>query len=275
MMTLPPLLLVGGGKMGAALLLGWREQGISQVVVVDPSPHAHALAGTGVEVCTAPPPGFRPAVTILAVKPQQAQAVLPGMQGFGGLVVSIMAGPTIASIGAGLPQAHVVRAMPNTPAAIRRGITVACAGPGVMPEERDLADTLLRAVGEVAWIEDEGLLDPVTAVSGGGPAYVFLLAELLERAAVEQGIPPTLARQLARSTVAGSGALLAASTEDAAVLRTNVTSPAGTTEQALRVLMADAAWPALLSVAIGAATARSRELAAMAAGAPGAAARVA
>jgi pyrroline-5-carboxylate reductase len=124
-----------------------------------------------------------------------------------------------------------------------------------------VADALLAAVGEVAWVEDEGLIDPVTAVSGGGPAYVFLLAELLEQAAAAQGIPADLARRLARATVAGSGALLAASGADAAQLRRNVTSPGGTTERALAVLMADGAWPALVSHAIAAATARSRELA--------------
>jgi pyrroline-5-carboxylate reductase len=173
-----------------------------------------------------------------------------------------MAGRTAACIGRLLgPQAAVVRAMPNTPAAIRQGITVAFAGPGVAPGQRALCDTLLAAIGRVAWVADEALIDPVTAISGGGPAYVFLLAELLERAAIEQGIPADLARLMARQTVAGSGALLAASDEDAGVLRRAVTSPKGTTERALAVLMADEAWPALVSRAIAAATARSRELA--------------
>jgi pyrroline-5-carboxylate reductase len=151
--------------------------------------------------------------------------------------------------------------MPNTPAAVRQGFTVAFAGPGVSAAQRDLADTLLAATGEAAWVDEEGLLDPVTAVSGGGPAYVFLLAELLEKAAAEQGIPQDLARRMARATVAGSGALLGASTEDAAQLRRNVTSPKGTTERALAVLMAEDAWPGHISRAIAAATARSRELA--------------
>jgi pyrroline-5-carboxylate reductase len=154
-----------------------------------------------------------------------------------------------------------VRAMPNTPAAVRQGITVGFAGPGVTAAQRALCDQLLTAVGAVAWVEDEALIDPVTAVSGGGPAYVFLLAELLEQAAIEQGIPPGLARLMARQTVAGSGALLAASTQDAADLRRAVTSPNGTTERALAVLMDQAAWPASISRAIAAATARSRELA--------------
>jgi pyrroline-5-carboxylate reductase len=201
---------------------------------------------------------------VLATKPQEAPATLPHYARFAGgaVFVSIMAGKTIAGMAALLGAgAAIVRAMPNTPAAVRQGFTVACAGPGVSPAQRALADTLLGATGEIAWVEEEGLLDPVTAVSGGGPAYVFLLAELLEAAAVEQGIPQPLARRMARATVAGSGALLAASTEDTAQLRKNVTSPKGTTERALAVLMESSAWPDHVSRAIAAATARSRELA--------------
>lgn len=266
--TLPPLLLLGGGRMGGAMLAGWRERGLAPSFVIDPAPAAAALAGGGVQVVAAPgnlPPGFAPAAVVLAVKPQQADAALPGVARFardGAVMLSIMAGRTVAGLLALLgDEAPVVRAMPNTPAAIRQGITVACPGPGVSSAQQALCDSLLASVGEVAWVGDERLIDPVTAVSGGGPAYVFLLAELLERAAVEQGIPPPLARRLARVTVAGSGALLAASAEDASALRVAVTSPAGTTERALAVLMADAAWPALVSRAMDAATRRSRELA--------------
>jgi pyrroline-5-carboxylate reductase len=151
--------------------------------------------------------------------------------------------------------------MPNTPAAIGQGITVACAGPGVTEAQRALCDDLLGAVGQVAWVDDEDLMDPVTAVSGSGPAYVFLLAELLERAGITAGLPAELARRLARQTVSGAGALLAASDEDAAALRRAVTSPRGTTEQALAVLMADDAWPASLTKAVAAASARAKELA--------------
>ncbi len=158
-------------------------------------------------------------------------------------------------------DAAIVRAMPNTPAAVRQGVTVACPATGVAPAQRDLCESLLRAIGAVAWVDNEDLLDPVTAVSGSGPAYVFLLAELLERAALEQGIPADLARLLARRTVSGSGALLAASADDAADLRKAVTSPGGTTEAALGVLMASEAWPRTLSQAVDAATRRSRELA--------------
>jgi pyrroline-5-carboxylate reductase len=262
--ALPPLLLIGGGKMGSAMLAGWRERGLSTASVVDPSPAAADLAAPGVAVyptLAAVPPAFTPACIVLAVKPQQAAVVLPEVVRFpAALVLSIMAGKTIAGLAAAMPANAIVRAMPNTPAAIGRGITVAVAGPGVSPPQRTLADTLLAAVGEVAWVEDEALIDPVTAISGGGPAYVFLLAELLEAAGLEQGLSPALARQLARATIAGSGALLAASTEDAAALRIAVTSPAGTTERALRVLMAPTAWPAAVSTAIADATTRSREL---------------
>ncbi len=262
---IPPILLVGFGKMGGAMLAGWRERGLQAAVAVDPA----APASPGPEVIVVPDAAgiqadFAPAAVVLAVKPQNADASLPLFARYTGAAVflSIMAGRTVAGMRGLLgEEAAIVRAMPNTPAAIRQGITVAFPGPGVSPAQRALCDTLLQAVGQVAWVDDEGLIDPVTAVSGGGPAYVFLLAELLERAAVEQGIPADLARLMARQTVAGSGALLAASTEDAAVLRKAVTSPKGTTERALAVLMADDAWPALVSRAIAAATARSRELA--------------
>lgn len=261
---LPPLLLIGCGKMGGAMLAGWRERGVSEVLVVDPHLNEPPAGATILRGPAEIPTGFAPAAVILAIKPQEAPATLPHYARFAGgaVFVSIMAGRGIAGMRAALGgEAAVVRAMPNTPAAVRQGFTVACAGPGVDDGARALTDSLLAATGEVAWVEDEGLLDPVTAVSGGGPAYVFLLAEVLEIAAREQGIPADLARRMARATVAGSGALLAASAEDAAVLRRNVTSPKGTTERALAVLMAEEAWPALMSRAIAAATARSRELA--------------
>jgi pyrroline-5-carboxylate reductase len=210
------------------------------------------------------PAEFAPAAVVLAVKPQEAARVLPAhaRHAPGAVFLSIMAGRTLGGMRALLGEAAaVVRAMPNTPAAVRQGVTVACAGPGVDAGQRALCDGLLAAIGAVAWVEDEALLDPVTAVSGSGPAYVFLLAELLERAAIEQGLPADLARLLARRTVSGSGALLAASEEDAAALRRAVTSPKGTTERALSVLMAEDAWPRAISAAVAAAAARSRELA--------------
>ncbi len=262
---LPPLLLVGLGRMGGAMLTGWQEQGMAHAVAVDPAlPPTHGVEVTVVADAAAVAENFAPAAVVLAVKPQHAEATLPAYARYAGQAVflSIMAGRSIGGMRRLLGErAAIVRAMPNTPAAIRQGVAVACAGPGVSAAQRALCDRLLAAIGAVAWVADEALLDPVTAVSGGGPAYVFLLAELLERAAVEQGIPAELARLLARQTVAGSGALLAASGEDAAALRRAVTSPNGTTEQALAVLMAEEAWPALLSRAVAAATRRSRELA--------------
>lgn len=267
MFSIPPILLVGCGRMGSAMLSGWRERGLAPSVAVDPAPAAAALAGpdlTVVPTADAIPAGFRPAAVVLAVKPQSAAEALPqhARHAGGAVFLSIMAGRTIAGMRKLLGEgAAIVRAMPNTPAAVRQGVTVACPGAGVTDAQRALCQTLLEAIGAAAWVEDEGLLDPVTAVSGSGPAYVFLLAELMEQAAIEQGIPADLARLLARQTVAGSGALLAASPEDAAALRKAVTSPAGTTERALQVLMAPEAWPSALSRAIAAATARSRELA--------------
>lgn len=259
---IPPILLVGLGKMGSAMLAGWQERGLSAAVAVDPArPPAPGPSVTVVADAADIPVGFEPACVLFAVKPQSAAEVLPLYTRYRqAVMLSIMAGRGIAGLQTALSGAAVVRAMPNTPAAIRQGITVACAGPGVTDAQRRLCDTLLAAVGDVAWVEDEALIDPVTAISGGGPAYVFLLAELLEKSALAHGIPGPLARLLARKTVSGSGALLAASMDDAAVLRQNVTSPRGTTERALQVLMADDAWPRSISAAIDAATARSRAL---------------
>jgi pyrroline-5-carboxylate reductase len=266
-MSLPPLLLVGCGRMGSAMLSGWREQGLAASVAVDPAPDAARMAGPDLTVvpdAASIPSGFAPAAVVLAVKPQSAAEALPQHARYAGQAVflSIMAGRTIGGMRSLLgDSAAIVRAMPNTPAAVRQGVTVACPGDGVSTPQRVLCERLLQAIGLVAWVDDEALLDPVTAVSGSGPAYVFLLAELMEKAALEQGIPPDLARLLARQTVSGSGALLAASPEDASALRVAVTSPGGTTERALAVLMASDAWPKALSRAIADATKRSRELA--------------
>ena len=264
-MSLPPILLLGGGRMGAAMLSGWHKEGLAPSVVIDPAPAAAALANDGVRVVSDAadvPADFAPAVIVLAVKPQMAEAAVPGVARFASsaLVVSIMAGRTIAGVQGLAGSTAVVRAMPNTPAAIGRGFTAAFAGPDVSAAQRTLCETLLTAIGEVAWVDAESQIDAVTAASGGGPAYVFLLTELLAAAAIEQGLPPALAQRLARATVAGSGALLGASDEDPAAMRRAVTSPAGTTEQALAVLMAPDAWPAAMSRAIAAATARSRAL---------------
>ncbi len=262
--ALPPLLLIGCGRMGGALLAGWRKAGLGAVVIVDPMlpkipPPALVVAKAG-DI----PADFVPEAVIFAVKPQQAAETLPDYARFAGRAVflSIMAGRGIAGMRHHLgARAAIVRAMPNTPAAIGEGISAAFAGDEVEARARALCERLLAAAGEVVWVDREGDLDAVTAVSGSGPAYVFLLAELLERAAITEGLPPPLARRLARRTVAGSGALLAASTEDTAALREAVTSKGGTTAAALSVLMAPGALPQLLPQAVAAAAARSRELA--------------
>ena len=205
-----------------------------------------------------------PGAVVFAVKPQVIDAVLPGYRRWAGpdtLFVSIVAGKTIAGITRHLGPAALVRTMPNTPAAIGRGITVACANARVTQTQRALCDKLLAAAGESAWVEDEALLDAVTAVSGSGPAYVFLLIEALAQAAEAAGLPPDLALRLARATVAGSGELARLSDESPAQLRENVTSPGGTTRAALDVLMAEDGLVPLIGRAVAAAAARSRELA--------------
>lgn len=256
----PRLLLIGGGRMGSALAAGWAEQALGPSFVVDPArPHLPSL-----QTLADPaelPGDFTPDCVVLAVKPQMAPDILPRLAPFAGNAVflSIMAGLSLTGLGAHLgARAAIVRAMPNTPAAIRRGMSVACAGAQVSAAQADLCDRLLRAVGDVAWTRHEPDLDAVTAISGGGPAYVFLLAELLEQAGRDQGLSPDLARRLARRTLSGAGALLDADPADAADLRRAVTSPKGTTERALAVLMAE--WPDTVRRAIAAATARSREL---------------
>jgi pyrroline-5-carboxylate reductase len=254
--------------MGSAMLAGWLEAGLEVSYVVEPNsqtgPHTGASGVTMVDGVEAISADFQPSAVIFAVKPQNADATLPVYQRFVGhsVFLSIMAGRTIGGMRRLLgAHAEIVRAMPNTPAAVRQGVSVAVPGPSVTAAQIGLCDQLLAAIGTVAWVGDEALIDPVTAISGGGPAYVFLLAELLEKAGIAHGLTPDLARALARQTVIGSGALLAASREESDALRRAVTSPGGTTERALNVLMADAAWPALMAQAIAHATARSRELA--------------
>ena len=264
---IPPILLVGCGRMGSAMLAGWREQGLAPSFAVDPSPAAASFAGPDLTVIAKAadlPAGFAPAAVVVAVKPQNATETLPDYARFAGgpVFLSIMAGRTIAGIAKPLgAKAAIVRAMPNTPAAIRQGVTVACPAEGVSIPQRSLCDRLLHAIGSVAWVEDEAFMDPVTAVSGSGPAYVFLLIECLAEAGIAAGLPAELAMTLARSTVSGSGELARLSSEDAAQLRRNVTSPGGTTEAALKILMAEDGMAPLMRRAIAAATARSRELA--------------
>ncbi len=261
------LVLAGAGKMGGAMLSGWLAQGLDagNVVVVDPQPsdEIKALTARGVRINAAAGNVGAVSTLVVAVKPQTFTGAAEALRAYVGastLVVSVMAGKPIAALAAGV-GGHIVRAMPNTPAAIGRGITVAVAASDVTAEQRATADALLRATGGVEWVEDEALIDAVTAVSGSGPAYVFLLAEELARAGVEAGLPEALAMTLARATVAGSGELLHRSDLDAATLRKNVTSPGGTTAAALEVLMADDGFRPLLTKAVAAAAKRSRELA--------------
>jgi pyrroline-5-carboxylate reductase len=253
--------------MGGALLSGWLAQGLDgkRVVVIEPLPSDEigALVTKGVRLNPSPKDIGAVATLVIALKPQsfrEAGAMLKSFTGPSTLVVSIMAGTTIASI-AEVCGGSVVRAMPNTPAAIGRGITVAVAAGHVSSSQRAIADALLRATGSVEWVDDENLMDAVTAVSGSGPAYIFLLAEELARAGVEAGLPQDLATRLARETVAGSGELLRRSEAPSATLRQNVTSPGGTTAAALEVLMGPDGMQSLLTRAVAAATRRSKELA--------------
>ena len=261
------IVLAGAGKMGGAMLAGWLARGLEakNIVVIEPHPSddIRALAATGVRLNPAPEDVGQVATLVVALKPQIFREAGPGLKPFAGpstLVVSIMAGTTIAGI-ADVCGGSVVRAMPNTPAAIGRGITVAVAAKNVGAAQRAVADGLLRATGSVEWVDDEGLMDAVTAVSGSGPAYVFLLAEELARAGVAAGLPEALATKLARETVAGSGELLHRSELASATLRQNVTSPGGTTAAALGVLMGADGLQSLLTRAVAAATKRSKELA--------------
>lgn len=261
------LLLVGSGKMGGALLEGWLARGlaVSDVIVAEPMEAARPkkpgvrCVASSVEVTETPE------IVVLAVKPQSMDGVLPDLKRFadqGAVFLSIAAGKTLRYFAGHLgADARIVRSMPNTPAAVRQGITVATPSRGVSPAERKRCHDLLEAVGQVLWVDDEALLDPVTALSGSGPAYVFLLVEAMAAAGAKLGLTPDMAMQLARATVAGSGELMRQSSEPASQLRVNVTSPGGTTAEALKVLMADDGIQPVFDKALAAASRRSRELA--------------
>ena len=264
------IVLVGCGQMGSAMLRGWLDGGAAErFVAVEPAGVSPTLADAAAvewhRIADELPPGLTPEAVVFAVKPQVMDDVLPAYRRWAGprtLFISIAAGKTIGGIARHLgPEAAIIRCMPNTPAAIGRAITVACPNPHVSPAQRRLCDALLAAIGESAWVEDEALMDAVTAVSGSGPAYVFLLIEALAAAGARAGLPPELALRLAGATVAGAGELARLSTEPPARLRENVTSPGGTTRAALDVLMAQPGLSELLDRAVAAATARSRELA--------------
>lgn len=263
------ILLVGGGNMGQALLRGWLADARvpESIHVVDPDERARAaVESLGLAASSGRPQSIRADAIILAVKPYLVEEVLHDYRDLGesqATLLTIAAGKTIAFyqdlLGSG---AAIVRGMPNTPAAIGQGITVLVANEAVTSAQRQLCESLMAAVGQVAWLEDDGLMDAVTAVSGSGPAYVFLLIECLVAAAVEVGLEKELAGRLALATVSGAGAYAMASDADPAELRRRVTSPGGTTQAALEHLIGDSrALESLLCEAVQAAARRGRELA--------------
>ncbi len=262
------VLLVGCGKMGGALLTGWLRAGtVDRVDVVEPQaeqvPDDPAVVRHDrlEDVAAA----LKPDMVVFAIKPQIADQVVPPYRRFTGpgtVFLSVAAGTTIGFFRDRLgPEAAIIRVMPNTPAAIGQGISVLVATDNVGQPQRDLAGRLMAAAGAVEWIDDEGLLDAVTALSGSGPAYIFLLIETMAEAGVSVGLPSALAMRLARQTVIGSAALAGQSDEPAATLRRNVTSPGGTTQAALEVLMAADGMQPLFDRALAAAARRGRELA--------------
>ena len=263
-----PLVLIGAGKMGGALLAGWLAGGLDPkaVTVVDPGPPPETLAllgRYGVAHSVTPPAGVAARVLLIAVKPQMMGDALPAVRALVGtdtVTVSIAAGTTVATLEAALGGA-VVRAMPNTPAQVGRGATGLYANAATTAADRVLVEALLSAVGITGWVDSETLIDAVTAVSGSGPAYVFLLAEALAAAGIAAGLPPDLALRFARQTVTGSGELLQQSPLPPETLRKNVTSPNGTTAAALAVLMAEDGLQPLLNAAVAAAKRRAEELA--------------
>ncbi|MEO1345649.1 MAG: pyrroline-5-carboxylate reductase [Pseudomonadota bacterium] len=256
------LVLLGCGKMGSAMLAGWLDQGLppTSVWVIDPKP-SEWLQGTGVHVNAALPDS--PAIVLIAVKPQMMGDALPQIAAMTcAVLLSVAAGTSIASFedvfGA---DARVIRAMPNTPAAVGKGITAIVGNEEATGADLDMAEMLLSAVGQVVRLDHEDQMDAVTGVSGSGPAYVFHMIECMAAAGEAQGLAPELAMQLAKATVAGAGALAQAADETPAQLRVNVTSPNGTTQAGLEVLMDETAGLALLVKAtVAAATDRSKEL---------------
>jgi pyrroline-5-carboxylate reductase len=268
-MASPRILLFGAGKMGGAMLEGWLKDGTPpvDVTVIEPHPsdRMRGLAALGLAL-SPPPESIGPIdCIVLAIKPQMLDAaagVLAGIAGPDTLLISVLAGKTIADLKARAPRAgSVVRAMPNTPAAVGRGITGCAASPETTEAQRAFTTRLLSAIGRVEWVDDEALIDAVTAVSGSGPAYVFHMVEALAEAGAEAGLPPDLAMRLARATIEGAGELLFQDADTSAEqLRRNVTSPAGTTAAALDVLMAEDGLRPLMRRAVAAAKRRAGEL---------------
>jgi pyrroline-5-carboxylate reductase len=264
-----PLLLVGCGKMGGAMLEGWLRMGLDCAGTSIIDPHASpSLVATceqhGIALNPSASSISTPQVILLGIKPQMLDDAAPSLAGHIGpqtLLVSILAGKTMDNLRSRLPGLNaIVRAMPNLPAAVQRGVTGACASPEVTAQQRALAQALLSGVGSVEWVDREDQIDAVTAVSGSGPAYVFYLTECLARAGAALGLPEDLAGRLARATVEGAGELMHRSDLSPATLRENVTSPAGTTAAALAVLMAADGLDPLMRDAVAAARRRAEEL---------------
>lgn len=258
------LVMLGCGKMGSAMLAGWLERGLdpASVHVIDPHP-TDWLRAQGVAINADFPDD--PAVLMIAVKPQMMQAALPQVARFGGggtLILSVAAGTPIAAYEAAFGQTtRVIRAMPNTPAAVGKGITAIIGNAAAGPDDLDMAEGLLLAIGQVVRLSDEDQIDAVTGLSGSGPAYIFYMIDALAAAGVAQGLPLGMAMQLAKATVAGAGALAEEAAETPEQLRINVTSPNGTTQAGLGVLMDEAAGlMPLIGATVAAATTRSREL---------------
>jgi len=263
------VLLIGAGRMGSALLQGWIKRKIRPLIVVEPkpSPEIKKLARQKAITLVAVPSQVtakKLSACVVAIKPQVLKSEAPVLAGFaarGALMISIAAGTHTKSLfQAWGAKARIIRAMPNTPGAIGQGISGLFAAKGTSAADRKTADALLSALGETVWVAREDLIDAVTALSGSGPAYLFLMAEAMTEAGVVEGLPRAMAEKLARATIAGAGALLAADTSPAASLRQAVTSPGGTTAAALGVLMAEDGLPQLMKRAIAAARKRAEEL---------------
>lgn len=269
-MSSQPILLIGAGRMGGALLKGWAAGGIGPVIAVDskPSPdlkafakkHNVALFGSVANIDT-----VRARACVVALKPQILRTEAAGLRPIaesGALMLSVAAGTSIATMRkAWGPKARIIRSMPNTPGAIGKGITALFAAKGATAQDSALAVKLVAPLGQTVWVKQESGIDLVTAVSGSGPAYVFLLVEALADAAVAEGFDRPLAEKLARATITGAGALLDAEATAPAILRQNVTSPGGTTEAALKILMAPGGLPKLIARAVTAANKRAKQLA--------------
>lgn len=257
-----PIIMVGCGRMGGAILRGLRTGEPREVWIVDPA--VAPSEGVNVVRTLAELPALADPTILLAVKPQVIGGLLPDLKALArgrALFISIVAGLTVQTMRAAFgEQARIVRAMPNTPAAVLQGVSAALAGPGAGEDERRRADSLLGAVGEVVWLDDELLIDAVTAISGSGPAYFFRFAEALSRAGAALGLPPEIAERLARRTLEGAGALAASTERSLAELRAEVTSPAGTTAAGLARLDEEARLERLVDETAKAAEARSREL---------------